>query len=174
MGVLGSTLYARSSTPSSMWSAAAVSGDCCPTTSHPGRPFTTTFASGVWMERGRGCTQPCARECGSASRGTLSPAQASSTVSRSKRPGWAEESEDTMEARRSKAENATCWSTRRVWCSKRGYTARDPRPGGHQAVARDRLVGSCAPAPLPPLDGRWLHRRRQGRRLGAEGIWMDG
>src|SRR5215208_4030499 len=94
-----------------------------------GRPSTTTSASGVWMEHGKGCTPPCASECGFASRETLSPAQPSSTVSRSKRPGWAESKEDTMEARRSKAENATCWSTRRVWCSKRGSTAQRYKTG---------------------------------------------
>ena len=27
-----------------------------------GRPSTTTSASGVWMEHGRGCTKPCASE----------------------------------------------------------------------------------------------------------------
>jgi transposase len=31
----------------------------------PGKPSTTTSASGAWMGRGRGCTQPCARGCGS-------------------------------------------------------------------------------------------------------------
>ena len=50
-------------------------GDCCPTTSHPGKPSTTTSAPGAWTEPGRGCTQPCANECEFASRGTLSPAQ---------------------------------------------------------------------------------------------------
>jgi transposase len=32
---------------------------------HPGRPSTTISASGAWMGRGRGCTQPYARGCGS-------------------------------------------------------------------------------------------------------------
>jgi transposase len=50
-------------------------------------------------------TLPCASVCGSASRGTLSPAQALSTVSRSKRLAWEEKSAVTMVARRSKAEN---------------------------------------------------------------------
>ena len=45
--------------------AVAAPGGSCPTTSHPGRPSTTTSAPGVWTEPGRGCTQPCARGCGS-------------------------------------------------------------------------------------------------------------
>ena len=42
----------------------------------PGRPSTTTSASGAWTELGSGCTPPCASGCGFASTGTLSPAQA--------------------------------------------------------------------------------------------------
>src|SRR5215210_7462854 len=39
---------------------------------HPGRPSTTTSASGAWTGRGRGCTQPYASALGYASRGILS------------------------------------------------------------------------------------------------------
>jgi hypothetical protein len=35
-------------------------GDSCHTTSHLGRPSTTTSASGAWTAPGRGCTPPCA------------------------------------------------------------------------------------------------------------------
>ena len=32
----------------------------------PGRPSITTFATGAWMGRGRGCTRPCASALGCA------------------------------------------------------------------------------------------------------------
>src|SRR3712207_4436727 len=47
---------------------------------HRGRPSTITSAPGAWMKAGRDSTPPCASECGSASRGTLSPVQASSIL----------------------------------------------------------------------------------------------
>jgi hypothetical protein len=73
-----------------------------------GRPSTTTSAPGAWTGRGRDSMPPCASACGSASRGTLSPVQASSTASRSKRPGWAEKGAATMAERRSRAASAIC------------------------------------------------------------------
>jgi len=84
-------------------------------------PLHSLLAFGWNMGKDARC--PAKASAGSPQEKPLSPAQPSSTVSRSKRPGWEESNEDTMEARRSKGENATCWSKRRVWCSKGGSTA---------------------------------------------------
>src|SRR5215207_5456936 len=59
------TLREISSTPSSTSCVVAVPGDCCPTTSHPGRPSTITSERGGSTAHGRGCTPPCASACGS-------------------------------------------------------------------------------------------------------------
>jgi hypothetical protein len=60
------TLRERSSKPSSTSCVVAVAGDCCPTTSHPGRPSTITSERAGSTALGRGCTPPCASACGSA------------------------------------------------------------------------------------------------------------
>src|SRR5215212_853936 len=59
---LGFTTPARSSTPSSTYSRAAVLGDYYRTTSHRGRPSTTTSGLGASTAPERGCTGRSARE----------------------------------------------------------------------------------------------------------------
>jgi transposase len=64
--------------------------------------------------------------------------------------------------------SAIFWWTRRGWCSKRGsITPKSKTLRRHQASARSFLVRS-PPAPLSRVAGRRIHRRRQGRRLGAK------
>ena len=53
------------------------------------------------------------------------------------------------------------------------HSANHPGPRGHQDLARAD-VRSPPAAPLPPVDGRWIHRPGQRRRLGGKDVGLDG
>src|ERR671911_564015 len=86
----GSTIFARSSTPSSTPLRAVASGACSPTTSPGGPPSTTTSGNGASTVPGSGSTGPSANACAFDWKGTLNPALAWWTPSRSRAPRWAD------------------------------------------------------------------------------------
>jgi putative transposase len=65
--------------------------------------------------------------------------------------------------------SATCWSTRRVWCSKRGGSTahRSKTLRGHQALAGDQRVGSSAQKRLSHL---WMDAGYTGENKGADWV----
>jgi transposase len=65
---------------------------------------------------GRGSTEPSENASGFAWAEILNPARAWWTASRSRAPGWAENSAVTTGVRRSRAESVICWWTPRVSC----------------------------------------------------------
>src|SRR5215208_5495842 len=175
MGVLGPTLYARSSTPSSMLCAAAVPGDCSRTTSlqqEDRLPLLPLLAFGWNM--GKDARRPAPASAGSPqekpsaqrSHRRQSVGQNDRGGRRAKRIRWRQEGQRPKTPLTARHAGFGAQSA--------GPQRRGTRPGGHQGLAGDQRVGSSPEAPLAPVDGRWLHRRRQGRRLGAEGIGMDG
>src|SRR5215207_4605209 len=101
------TLREISSTPSSTSCVVAVPGDCCPTTSHPGRPSTITSERGGSTALGRGCTPPAQAPAGLCMKRDPQPsAGVVDRASRSRAPVWEGIGEVRTEERRGKAESA--------------------------------------------------------------------
>ena len=167
----GCTPCARSSTPSSTSCGAAVPGDCLP---HDFPPWKTVYhyfrswrLDGTW-ERMHSALRKRVRV----------------RLKRNPQPSAAIVDSQSVKT------TGRRWGRARLRRGQEGQRTKAPSAGGHAGIgarspgpqrkiqdregikllldtaARDRL-----PAPLSPVAGRRLHRRRQGRGLGAEGRW---
>ena len=161
---------ARSSTPFSTSSAAAVPGDCSLTTSlqqEDRLPLLPLLAFG-WI-LGEDAHRPAPEGAGAP--GAKPPAQCwhrRQSVDQNDRGGrsraWLRRSQ---EGQRPKAPFTSGHAG--IGAPSEGSQRKGDGPGRHQAPARVLLARS-PPTPLPPVARRGLHRPREGRRLGREDI----
>jgi hypothetical protein len=125
-GGRGSTRCARFSMASSLSSAGAAPGACCPMICHRGRPCSTLSGFGGCRASGRRGLAPCSRQSGEKRDAIHSQAQAFSIANRARPLGWGA-SGAMMAPRSSAGASATCWWIPQGWSCGSRSTARRSR-----------------------------------------------